>query len=155
DLPGGRRRGAGACHDRCASPAGRSPSARPGGPAHGARAFRATAGVRSAHGHSGERVNLGIAVHQYAASEGTGGYVVELLRHIARVHRVTLYAARIAAPVPSGVEVVRVPAIMRRAYTAILSFPLGLRAVRRRHDLLHVQGWISYSADVVTAHIVM
>jgi len=100
-------------------------------------------------------MNLGLAVHQYAASEGTGGYVVELLPRLARLHRVTLYAARIAAPVPPGVEVVRVPAIMRRAYTAILSFPLGLRAVRRRHDLFHVQGWIASSADVVTAHIVM
>ena len=100
-------------------------------------------------------MNLGIAVHQYARSEGTGGYVVELLPRIARVHRVTLYAARIAAPVPPGVEVVQVPAIMRRAYSAILTFPVGLRAVRRRHDLFHVQGWISSSADVVTAHIVM
>jgi len=100
-------------------------------------------------------VNVGIAVHQYAASEGTGGYVVELLPRIARVHRVTLYAARIAAPVPPGVQVVRVPAVMRRAYSAILSFPLGLRLVRQAHDLFHVQGWISSSADVVTAHIVM
>jgi UDP-glucose:(heptosyl)LPS alpha-1,3-glucosyltransferase len=100
-------------------------------------------------------VNVGIAVHQYAASEGTGGYVVELLPRIARVHHVTLYAARIASPVPPGVQVVRVPAVMRRAYSAIVTFPLGLRLVRRTHDLLHVQGWISSTADVVTAHIVM
>lgn len=100
-------------------------------------------------------MNVGIAVHQYAASEGTGGYVVELLPRIARVHRVTLYAARVAAPVPPGVQVVRVPAVMRRAYSAILTFPLGLRLVRQAHDLFHVQGWISSSADVVTAHIVM
>ncbi|MBI2402284.1 MAG: glycosyltransferase family 4 protein [Gemmatimonadetes bacterium] len=100
-------------------------------------------------------MNVGIAVHQYAASEGTGGYVVELLPRIAGVHRVTLYAARIAAPVPPGVQVVRVPTVMRRAYSAILTFPLGLRLVRQPHDLFHVQGWISPSADVVTAHIVM
>jgi hypothetical protein len=84
-------------------------------------------------------VNVGIAVHRYAASEGTGGYVVELLPRIARVHRVTLYAARIAAPVPPGVRVVHVPAIMLRAYSAILSFPLALRLVRRAHDLFHVR----------------
>ena len=100
-------------------------------------------------------MNIGIAVHQYDASEGTGGYVVELLPRIARVHRVTLYAARIAAPVPPGVQLVRVPAVMGRAYSAILSFPLGLRLVRQAHDLFHVQGWIASSADVVTAHIVM
>ncbi len=100
-------------------------------------------------------MNVGIAVHQYAASEGTGGYVVELLPRIARVHTVTLYAARVTAPIPPGVHVVRVPAVMRRAYSAILTFPLGLRLVRRAHDLFHVQGWISSSADVVTAHIVM
>lgn len=100
-------------------------------------------------------MNLGIAVHRYAANDGTGGYVAELVPRIAQVHRVTLYAARIATPVPPGVEVIRVPAIMSRAYTAIVSFPLGLRAVRRQHDLFHVQGWIASYADVVTAHIVM
>ncbi|MBI2403592.1 MAG: glycosyltransferase, partial [Gemmatimonadetes bacterium] len=100
-------------------------------------------------------MNVGIAVHRYAANDGTGGYVAELVPRIAPVHRVTLYAARIVTPVPTGVEVIKVPAIMQRAYTAILSFPLGLRAVRRKHDLFHVQGWIASHADVVTAHIVM
>ncbi|HWP37163.1 MAG TPA: glycosyltransferase family 4 protein [Gemmatimonadales bacterium] len=100
-------------------------------------------------------MNVGIAVHRYDAGEGTGGYVVELLPHIARRHRVTLYAAEVRAPVPEGVEVVRVPAVMRRAYAAILSFPLALRAVRRAHDLFHAQGWVTSRADVVTAHIVL
>ncbi len=100
-------------------------------------------------------MNIGIAVHRYAANDGTGGYVAELVPRIARVHRVTLYAARVATPVPPGVDVVRVPAIMRRAYSAILSFPLGLSAVRRKHDLFHAQGWTASHADVVTAHIVM
>ncbi len=100
-------------------------------------------------------MNVGIAVHRYDASEGTGGYVVELLPRIAEVHRVTLYAARIGAPVPQGVRVIEVPAWMRRAYTAILTFPTAFRAVRQRHDLLHVQGWVAPSADIVTAHIVL
>jgi UDP-glucose:(heptosyl)LPS alpha-1,3-glucosyltransferase len=68
---------------------------------------------------------------------------------------VTLYTAEVRAPVPAGVEVVMVPAVMRRAYTAILSFPLALRLVRRRHDLFHAQGWVAPAAEVVTAHIVM
>jgi UDP-glucose:(heptosyl)LPS alpha-1,3-glucosyltransferase len=68
---------------------------------------------------------------------------------------VTLYTAQVQAPLPAGVEVVLVPAVMQRAYTAILSFPLALRLVRRRHDLFHAQGWVAPSADVVTAHIVM
>jgi glycosyltransferase involved in cell wall biosynthesis len=100
-------------------------------------------------------VNIGIAVHRYSSREGTGGYVVELLPRIAREHRVTLYTAQVRAPVPEGVEVVPVPAVMLRAYTAILSFPWALRLVRRRHDLLHAQGWVAPAAEVVTAHIVM
>ena len=100
-------------------------------------------------------MNVGITVHSYDRSEGTGGYVTELLPRIASVHDVTLYAARVRAPVPSGVTVVRVPAIMSRTYTAILSFPTALRAVRREHDLMHAQGWVTSSADIVTAHIVM
>jgi len=100
-------------------------------------------------------VNVGIAVHNYDRSEGTGGYVVELLPRIAEVHEVTLYTARVRAPVPDGVTVVRVPAIMTRAYTAILSFPTALKAKRRKHDLMHAQGWVTSSADIVTAHIVM
>jgi glycosyltransferase involved in cell wall biosynthesis len=100
-------------------------------------------------------VNLGIAVHRYDLAEGTGGYVACLLPRLAAVHRVTLYAAQVRAPVPDGVEVVRVPALMARAYTAIVSFPAALRLVRRSHDLFHAQGWVAGSADVVTAHIVM
>lgn len=100
-------------------------------------------------------MNIGIAVHNYDRSEGTGGYVAELLPRIAEVHDVTLYAARVRAPVPKSVTVVRVPALMTRAYTAILTFPIALRVVRRRHDLMHAQGWVTSSADVVTAHIVM
>jgi UDP-glucose:(heptosyl)LPS alpha-1,3-glucosyltransferase len=100
-------------------------------------------------------MNLGIVVHRFDPGEGTGGYVVELLPRIAAVHRVTLYAASLRAAVPAGVEVVRVPALMWRAYSAILSFPAAFAAVRRRHDLIHAQGWVALQADVVTAHIVM
>ena len=100
-------------------------------------------------------MNVGIAVHRYDAGEGTGGYVVQLLQRLARIHRMTLYAARVSAPVPAGVTLVRVPAVMWRAYPAMLSFPAALRAVRRRHDLFHANGWVTGSADVVTAHIIM
>jgi glycosyltransferase involved in cell wall biosynthesis len=100
-------------------------------------------------------MNVGIAVHNYDASEGTGGYVVRLLPRIAAEHRVTLYTGRVAAPVPAGVEVVRVPALMGRTYARILTFPAAFRAVRRHHDLVHVQGWVSGAADIATAHIVL
>jgi len=100
-------------------------------------------------------MNVGIAVHNYDSSEGTGGYVAELLPRIADEHKVTLYAARVRAAVPSGVRVITVPAVMARAYTAILTFPAAFRAVRKAHDLVHAQGWVTGSADVVTAHIVM
>jgi UDP-glucose:(heptosyl)LPS alpha-1,3-glucosyltransferase len=100
-------------------------------------------------------VDIGVAVHHYGRSEGTGRYTVEIVSRIAEVHRVTLYTARVHTPVPPGVTVVTVPAIVSTAYAVILSFPLAFRAVRKRHDLLHAQGWVTSSADVVTAHIVV
>ena len=100
-------------------------------------------------------MNIAFVVHYYDSGEGTGGYVTELLPRVAREHRVTLYAAGVRAPVPDGVEVVHVPALKGKAYATILSFPLAYRAVRRKHDIVHAQGWVVPEADVVTAHIVM
>jgi glycosyltransferase involved in cell wall biosynthesis len=100
-------------------------------------------------------MNIGMVVHYFDRSEGTGGYVVELLNRIAQHHQVTLYAAGIRASVPSGVEIVRVPALRGRAYATILSFPAAFALVRRRHDIVHTQGWVAGHADVVTAHIVL
>ncbi|HKI93995.1 MAG TPA: glycosyltransferase, partial [Gemmatimonadales bacterium] len=100
-------------------------------------------------------MNVAYVVHRFAEDEGTGRYTVELVRRVAPRHRVTLYAAEIAADVPPGVTVVKVPAVMTRAYTAILSFPAAFRLVRRAHDLVHAQGWVTSRADVVTAHIVL
>ncbi|MFQ6047591.1 MAG: glycosyltransferase family 4 protein [Gemmatimonadales bacterium] len=100
-------------------------------------------------------MNIGIVVHSYDPSEGTGGYTTELVPRIAEQHDVTLYAARVAAPLPDNVTLVRVPAIMTTAYTAILSFPLAFRRVRKSHDLVHAQGWVTGSADIVTAHFVL
>ena len=48
-----------------------------------------------------------------------------------------------------------VPALQRPAYGMILTFPAAFGAVRRRHDLVHAQGWVTSTADVVTAHIVL
>lgn len=101
------------------------------------------------------RMNIGIAVHNYDSGEGTGGYTTELVPRISREHDVTLYAARVRSPVPLGVRLVRVPAIMVTAYTAILSFPAALATVRRHHDVLHAQGWVTTSADVATVHSVL
>ena len=100
-------------------------------------------------------MNIGMVVHYFDRSEGTGGYVVELLNRIAQQHQVTLYAAGIRAGVPLGVDIVHVPALRGRSYATILSFPAAFAAVRRRHDLVHSQGWVANHADVVTAHIVL
>jgi len=48
-----------------------------------------------------------------------------------------------------------VPALRGRAYATIVTFPFALAAVRRRHDVVHAQGWTALRADVVTAHIVL
>jgi UDP-glucose:(heptosyl)LPS alpha-1,3-glucosyltransferase len=100
-------------------------------------------------------VNLGFVVHHFDASDGTGGYGVELVRRFAASHDVTLYAASVRSLVPGGVDVVRVPAAGGSAYARILSFPLAFRAVRRAHDVIHAQGWVADDADVVTTHIVL
>ncbi len=100
-------------------------------------------------------MNVGIVVHHCDLREGTGGYVAELLPRIAQKHEVTLYAASVSSPVPDGVQVVHVPALRARAYATILSFPFAFAAVRKQHDIVHAQGWVTSQADVVTAHIVL
>ena len=96
-----------------------------------------------------------MVVHYFDRSEGTGGYVVELARRFAGAHDLTIYAAGIRSPVPEGVRTVLVPALRGRAYATILTFPAALSLVRGRHDIVHAQGWVANSADVVTAHIVL
>lgn len=100
-------------------------------------------------------MDIGFVVHHYRREEGTGGYAVELVTALAARHRVTLYAARVHTPPPTGVRVVRVPALSRWAYPTILSFPAAFAAVRQRHDIVHAQGWVTSKADVVTAHVVL
>lgn len=100
-------------------------------------------------------MNIGIAVHRFDTSEGTGRYAVELADRLAATHRVTVYAAHATADLPERVRLVRVPAVRATAYTFILSYPVGFAAVRQRHDLLHAQGWVTGAADIVTAHIVL
>ena len=100
-------------------------------------------------------MNIAVVVHNYDLGEGTGGYTAEILPRIAVAHRVTLYAAEVRTPLPPGVQWVRVPALRSRGYATILTFPAAFAAVRKRHDLVHAQGWVTSTADVVTAHYVL
>jgi UDP-glucose:(heptosyl)LPS alpha-1,3-glucosyltransferase len=100
-------------------------------------------------------VNIGFVVHRFSATEGTGSYVVNLVQRMAGEHDITVYATDIDAEVPSGVDVVTVPALKSPAYGTILTFPRAFERVRRRHDIVHAQGWVAHHADVVTAHIVL
>lgn len=100
-------------------------------------------------------MDIALVVHHYDRAEGTGGYVVELATRLAAEHRVTIYAAGVRTPPPDGVRIVRVPALRGRAYATVLTFPTAFAAVRKRHDIVHVQGWNASRADVVTAHIVL
>jgi glycosyltransferase involved in cell wall biosynthesis len=100
-------------------------------------------------------MNVGVVVHNYDRHEGTGGYTVELVERLATRHEVTLYAAGFQTRPPDGVTVVRVPALRLRAYVTVLTFPPAFAAVRRRHDVVHAQGWVTRNADVVTAHVVL
>jgi glycosyltransferase involved in cell wall biosynthesis len=100
-------------------------------------------------------MNIGLVVHRFSAAEGTGGYAVQLARHLAARHRVTIYAHRVDEPPPPNARVVPVPALSGRAYATVLSFPRSVRRVLEQHDVVHAQGWVASEADVVTAHIVM
>ncbi len=100
-------------------------------------------------------MNVAFVVHRHDVREGTGGYVTRVLPYVAQHHEVTLYALDVPTPLPDGVRVVRVPALKRPSTATILSFPVGFESVRGRHDLIHAQGWVTRSADVVTAHIVL
>jgi glycosyltransferase involved in cell wall biosynthesis len=100
-------------------------------------------------------VNLAFAVHEYERNGGTSGYVVELVTRLAGAHEITVYAAGVRTPPPTGVRVVRVRALRGRAYATAFTFPAAFAAVRGRHDVVHAQGWVTGSADVVTAHIVL
>ena len=100
-------------------------------------------------------MNIGVVVHNYDRHEGTGGYTVELVERLATRHEVTLYTGGLQTPPPEGVTVVRVPALRVRAYVTVLTFPPAFAAVRRRHDIVHAQGWVTPDADVVTAHVVL
>ncbi len=100
-------------------------------------------------------MDLALVAHRVDAADGTGGYAFEILKRISSEHKVTVYAASVSGDLPAGVELVRVRAPTRPAYAMILAFPSAFAAVRRRHDLVHAQGWVTPSADVVTAHIVL
>jgi len=100
-------------------------------------------------------VDLALVAHRVDVADGTGGYVFEILQRISSEHKVTVYAASVGPGLPPGVEVVHVRAPTRPAYAMILAFPSAFAAVRRTHDIVHAQGWVTPSADVVTAHIVL
>ncbi len=100
-------------------------------------------------------MNIAFVVHHYDRSEGTGGYVVELVHRLAERHRVTVYARSVRAPVPPDVEIVRVHAFGGPSYATVLTFPWAFERVRQSHDVVHAQGWVTNTADVVTAHIVL
>ena len=100
-------------------------------------------------------MNVGFVTHYYDRTEGTGGYAVEVVTRLAREHQVTLYAAGVRSDPPAGVTVVRVPASTWRAYATMLTFPRAFARLRRPHDVVHAQGWVTDDADVVTAHVVL
>lgn len=100
-------------------------------------------------------MNIGFVVHHFDSSDGTGGYAVEVVNRLAPRHRVTLYAAEVRSEPHPAVKVVRVPAVSGAAYAKILSFPCGFARVRGEHDIIHAQGWVTTSADIVTTHIVL
>ncbi len=98
-------------------------------------------------------MNIGFVVHDYDRGEGHGRYACEIVERISDVHDVTLYARNITTQPPASVEVIEVKALSRPSYGTVVTFPGAFDRIRKKHDVVHAQGWSTRNADVVTAHI--
>src|SRR4249919_3206 len=98
-------------------------------------------------------MRIAFVLHDYNRVLGHGRYVTELAERFAREHDVHVYANSFAGVAP-GITAHRVPAVRASALTTILSFyATAAIAVGRDFDVVHAQGAVLPSADVITAHI--
>ena len=103
--------------------------------------------------------NIALVIHDLDLNNGQGRYVIELLR---RLHPRAVFTVFSNTADPAflaehpAVRWCPVPAWRRRYLGAVFSFLLySERAVRRaRPDLIHAQGLSSWSADVITVHMI-
>jgi glycosyltransferase involved in cell wall biosynthesis len=98
-------------------------------------------------------MRIAFVVHDYNRVLGHSRYVTELAERFAGDHDVHIFANTFEGVRP-GITTHHVPAVRATALTTILSFyaAAGIR-VGRGFDIVHAQGAVMPSADVITAHI--
>ncbi|HXF04679.1 MAG TPA: glycosyltransferase family 4 protein [Blastocatellia bacterium] len=103
-------------------------------------------------------MRIALVVHDFTETTGQGRYTVELARRFSRDHEVHVFANRFDQPESIGLAkgnlaYHRVMAWRATALTTILTFPLfSTTPCARGFDIVHAQGFTSFSQDVVTAH---
>ena len=99
------------------------------------------------------RLKIAFVVHDYNRVLGHSRYVAELAERFARDHEVHVFANRFEN-LPAGIIPHQVPALRFSSLATIFSFvvPASLM-VGHGFDIVHAQGFIVFSPDVVTAHI--
>lgn len=100
-------------------------------------------------------MKIALVVHDFNETTGQGRYAVELARHFSREHEVHVFANRFERPENIGRNLVYHPVTAWRAtaLTTILTFPFfSSGPCARGFDVVHAQGFASFSQDVVTAH---
>jgi UDP-glucose:(heptosyl)LPS alpha-1,3-glucosyltransferase len=100
-------------------------------------------------------MRIALVVHEYNRRFGHSRYVVELAERFAREHEVHVFANRADESGADGITIHHVPAIRTNSLTTILSFLVAAARLvdRRRFDVVHAQGLVVPTADVITAHI--
>lgn len=103
-------------------------------------------------------MKIALVVHDFTETTGQGRYSVELARCFSRDHEVHVFANRFERPEGIGLTngnlaYHRVTAWRATALTTILTFPFfSSIPCARGFDIVHAQGFASFSQDVVTAH---
>jgi glycosyltransferase involved in cell wall biosynthesis len=98
-------------------------------------------------------MRIAFVVHDYNRVLGHSRYVSELAGRFSRQHDVHVFANTFAGDT-RGITTHHVPAVRATALTTILSF-YAAAAVRvgRDFDIVHAQGAVLPSPDIITAHI--
>jgi glycosyltransferase involved in cell wall biosynthesis len=98
-------------------------------------------------------MRIAFVLHDYNRVLGHSRYVSELAGRFARDHDVHVFANTFAGDL-DGITAHHVPAVRATALTTILSFYAAAAfRVGRDFDVIHAQGAVLPSADIITAHI--
>jgi len=101
-------------------------------------------------------MRMAFLVHDAVDAVGQGRYTLSLANAFGERHAVTVFANRCFKPSGAVWSYQHVLASRRNALATVLTFPLGIRIMRRElasYDLVHAQGYCGGAPNVITAHI--